>query len=79
LGVQGVSGAVSPGIKWKGREVDYSFPSSVDDNIKLYLREIGWGGMDWINLAQDSGQWRAFMYNVMNIRVSKNVGNFLTG
>jgi hypothetical protein len=29
------------------------------DNIKMDLREIGWGGMDWIVLAQDRDQWRA--------------------
>jgi hypothetical protein len=27
------------------------------DNIKMDLREIGWGGMDWIDLAQDRDQW----------------------
>jgi hypothetical protein len=27
------------------------------DNIKMGLREIGWGGMDWIDLTQDRGQW----------------------
>jgi hypothetical protein len=30
------------------------------------LREIGWGGMDYIDLAQDKDQWRAFMNVVMN-------------
>jgi hypothetical protein len=30
------------------------------------LRERGWGGMDWINLAQDRDQWRAVMNTVMN-------------
>jgi hypothetical protein len=29
------------------------------DNIKMNLREIGWNGMDWIDLAQDRDQWRA--------------------
>jgi hypothetical protein len=29
------------------------------NNIKMDLREIGWGGMDWIDLAQDRYQWRA--------------------
>jgi hypothetical protein len=29
------------------------------DNIKTYVREIGWDGMDWIDLAQDRDQWRA--------------------
>jgi hypothetical protein len=39
------------------------------DNIKMYLREIGWGGMDWINLAQDRDQWRAPVKTLMNLRV----------
>jgi hypothetical protein len=31
-----------------------------EDNIKIDLiREIGWGGMDWINMAQERDQWRA--------------------
>jgi hypothetical protein len=30
-----------------------------EDNIKIDLREIGWGGMEWVHLAQDSDQWRA--------------------
>jgi hypothetical protein len=34
------------------------------DNIKLDLREIGWGGMDWIDLAQDRDQWRALVNTV---------------
>jgi hypothetical protein len=29
------------------------------DNIKMHLREMGWGGMDWTDLAQDREQWRA--------------------
>jgi hypothetical protein len=39
------------------------------DNVKIDLREIGWGGIDWIVLAQDSDQWRAFVNTVMNLRV----------
>jgi hypothetical protein len=39
------------------------------DNIKMYLREIGWGGMNWIDLAQDRDQWRALVNTVMNLRV----------
>jgi hypothetical protein len=30
---------------------------------------MGWGGMDWINLVQDSDQWRALVNTVMNLRV----------
>jgi hypothetical protein len=32
-----------------------------EDNIKMDLREIGWGDMDWIDLAQDRDQWRDIM------------------
>jgi hypothetical protein len=38
------------------------------DNIKIDLREIGWDGMDWINLAQDRYQLRALLNTVMNLR-----------
>jgi hypothetical protein len=39
------------------------------DNINMNLREIGFGGMDWIDLAQDTDQWRALVSMVMNLRV----------
>jgi hypothetical protein len=39
-----------------------------EDNIRMDLREIGWGSMDWIDLAQDSDQWRALVNTVMNLR-----------
>jgi hypothetical protein len=39
------------------------------DNIKIDLREIGWVGGDWIDLAQDRDQWRALVKAVMNLRV----------
>jgi hypothetical protein len=39
------------------------------DNIKIHLREVGWDGMDWIDLAQDRDQLRALVNTVMNLRV----------
>jgi hypothetical protein len=39
------------------------------DNIRMDLREIGWGGMDWNDLAQDRDQWRALVNTVMKLRV----------
>jgi hypothetical protein len=39
------------------------------DNIKVDLREIGWDGMDWVDLAQDRDQRRALVNTVMNLRV----------
>jgi hypothetical protein len=40
-----------------------------EDNIKMYLRVIGWGGMDWIHLSRDRDRWRALVNTVMNLRV----------
>jgi hypothetical protein len=39
------------------------------DNIKINLEEIGWGGVDWIGLAQDRDKWIALVNAVMNLRV----------
>jgi hypothetical protein len=39
------------------------------DNIKMNLREIGWDGINWIDLAQDGDHWSALVNTVMNIRV----------
>jgi hypothetical protein len=40
-----------------------------EDGIKMDLREIGWGCVEWIHLAQDRDRWRAVVYAVMNPRV----------
>jgi transposase len=39
------------------------------DNIKMDLREIGWDGVDWIDMAKDGDHWRAFVNVVLNLRV----------
>jgi hypothetical protein len=40
-----------------------------EDNIKVDLREIGWGSMDCIDVAQDRDRWRTLGNTVMNLRV----------
>jgi hypothetical protein len=49
------------------------------DNIKMDLRERGWDGVDWIDMAQDRDCWRALVNTVMNLKFPKNAENFLSG
>jgi hypothetical protein len=48
------------------------------ENIKMDRREIGWDGMDEIDLAQDRDRWRALVNMVMNLRVPYKAGKFLS-
>ena len=41
-----------------------------EDNIKMDLQDVGCGGVDWIELAQDKDRWRALVRAVMNLRLS---------
>jgi hypothetical protein len=49
-----------------------------EDDIKMDLQEVGGGGMDWIELAQDRDRRWALMNAVMNLQVPYNAGNLLT-
>jgi hypothetical protein len=49
------------------------------DNIKIDLRQIGCGDMDWIHLAENRNQWRPLVNTVINFLVPENYGNFLSG
>jgi hypothetical protein len=40
-----------------------------EDNIKIYQKEVGWEGADWIHLAQNGGHWRVLVSAVMKLRV----------
>jgi hypothetical protein len=42
---------------------------SVRININVKLGEVGWGDVDWIDLAQDRNRWRALVNSVLNLRV----------
>jgi hypothetical protein len=49
------------------------------DNSGTDHRVMGWGGMDWIDLAQNRDQWKALVNTVMNLRVPLIAGKFLSG
>jgi hypothetical protein len=40
----------------------------ITDNIKMYLQELGWGGVTWIDLAQDRDRWWALVNEVISLR-----------
>jgi hypothetical protein len=46
-----------------------------EDNIWMNLKEIGWGGVNLIDLAQDRDQWKAIVNTVMNLRGPEKLRN----
>jgi hypothetical protein len=48
------------------------------DSNKMDLRDIGWFGMDWIDLVHDRDQCRVLVNTVLNFRVPETVGEFLS-
>jgi len=48
-----------------------------EGNIKMDFQEVGWGGMDWTDVAHNRERWPVLVNAVMNLRVPCNVGNFL--
>jgi hypothetical protein len=41
----------------------------LEDNIKMDLQDVGFEGVDWIELSQDRDRWWAFVIAIMNLRV----------
>jgi hypothetical protein len=44
------------------------------DNIRIDLGEVGWGDVNWIDLAQERNRWRALVNSVLNLWVPYNAG-----
>jgi hypothetical protein len=55
--------------KSKGRRPLRRFKGRWKDNIKIDVREIQWGGVDWVHLAQDRDQWPALVHTEINLRL----------
>jgi hypothetical protein len=53
------------GYLWESQKERYRWVN----NILKNLRELGWTGVDWIDMAQDRDQWRALVNTVLNLRV----------
>jgi hypothetical protein len=58
------------GYRWERQNIPLQRPRRTwVNNIKMDLKELGWGGMNWIDLAQDRDHLRALVNTVMNYRV----------
>jgi hypothetical protein len=50
----------------------------LENNIKIFLEEIDWEGVDWNYMVHDREKWQAVVVAVTNLRVPQNSWNFLT-
>jgi hypothetical protein len=58
------------GFRWeRQREGSHWEDGRWEDDIKIDLREVEWGCMDWIDLAQDRGQWLVLVNIVIKLRI----------
>ena len=57
------------GGETRGKETAWETRCRWEDNIKMDLQEVGCGGVDWIELAQDKDRWRALVNAIVNLRV----------
>jgi hypothetical protein len=49
-----------------------------EDNNKMNFGGLGWGGIDWVDLAQNRDQWTVLVNTIMNLRGYKLLGQFLS-
>jgi len=63
--------------KLEGKRLLESRRRTLEDNIKTDLKKWYW--KEWPGMAKDRDRWQIVLNAVMNIRVPKNVGDFLTG
>ena len=60
------------------RETDTWKTQTWKGDVKMVAQDVGWRGIDWIDLAQDRDSWRAPVNAIIDLRVPINAGNFLT-
>jgi hypothetical protein len=66
------TGDIYTGFWWgdlRGRDHMEDVGVEGGDNMKMDLQEVGWGGMDWIDLAQGRDRWLSLVHVVMSFRV----------
>jgi len=69
---------VRTGFRWGGLREGGHFEDRRrwEDNIKMYIQEVGWRCMDWTDLVQDKDGWPAVVDAVTNLRIPSATGKF---